>query len=203
MFLLLLAVVGVPALVAALVPDQGPAAEATVIAAVPDVTETAVSQVPTTGTEPQASTTVVQVSSHPTTTTGRPTTTTTRAAPTTTTTARRAAATTQTTPKPATPAPVAAPAPAPAPVAGADEQAFLACVRRRESGGNYQVVSSNGMYFGAYQFLQGSWDSVARHSGRLDLVGVPPNLASPADQDAMALALYHWQGSAPWGGACG
>jgi hypothetical protein len=78
----------------------------------------------------------------------------------------------------------------------------LACVRRRESGGNYSVVSSNGQWFGAYQMTRGTWDSTARHAGRPDLVGVPPNLASPADQDALALDLYRWQGKAPWGGAC-
>ena len=31
---------------------------------------------------------------------------------------------------------------------------------------------------------------------------VQPSQASPADQDAMALALYNWQGKAPWGGYC-
>ena len=63
-------------------------------------------------------------------------------------------------------------------------------------------MSASGAYMGAYQFLQSSWDSTAAHAGRGDLIGVPPNLASPADQDAMALALYQWQGSRPWGGAC-
>jgi hypothetical protein len=83
-----------------------------------------------------------------------------------------------------------------------DASAFLACVRYRESRGNYSVVSSNGLYFGAYQFARSTWDNTARYAGRTDLVGVPPNLASPGDQDAMALALYRWQGTAPWGGYC-
>lgn len=103
-------------------------------------------------------------------------------------------------PPPTTAAPAAPPA---APPSSTSEQAFLACVRKRESGGNYQIVSANGMYFGAYQFLQSSWDSTANYAGRPDLVGQRPNTVSPADQDAMALALYHWQGSRPWGGACG
>jgi hypothetical protein len=34
------------------------------------------------------------------------------------------------------------------------------------------------------------------------LVGVDPAQAAPADQDAMAQALYAQQGSAPWGGGC-
>ena len=105
----------------------------------------------------------------------------------------------------------APPAPAPEPVvatpppgggASADELAFLACVRQRESGGNYSIVSSNGLYYGAYQFHRQTWDSTAANAGRPDLIGVPPNQASPADQDAMALALYRSQGKAPWGGYC-
>ena len=80
--------------------------------------------------------------------------------------------------------------------------AFLACIRARESHGNYGAVSANGVYRGAYQFSQSSWNTAATHAGRHDLVGVLPNLASPADQDAMALTLYEWLGSSPWGGAC-
>jgi hypothetical protein len=101
----------------------------------------------------------------------------------------------------ATVAPVALAAPAP-PAIGVSEAAFLACIRQRESHGNYQTVSASGDFRGAYQFDQGAWDSTALHAGRPDLVGQLANLVGPADQDAMALALYHWQGSAPWGGAC-
>ncbi|HVN51764.1 MAG TPA: transglycosylase family protein [Acidimicrobiales bacterium] len=80
--------------------------------------------------------------------------------------------------------------------------AFLACIRMRESHGDYRAVSANGEYRGAYQFTQSSWDLAAAHAGRKDLIGVPPNQASPADQDAMAYVLYEMLGSAPWGGAC-
>jgi hypothetical protein len=81
---------------------------------------------------------------------------------------------------------------------------FLSCVRQRESGGNYGVYNSGGSgAAGAYQFMQGTWNSIAASIGRGDLVGVDPAQASPADQDAMAAALYAQQGSAPWGGACG
>lgn len=82
------------------------------------------------------------------------------------------------------------------------EASFLACVRRRESGGNYAIVSSNGLYYGAYQFLKSTWNSVASAAGRGDLVGVPPNQVAPADQDAIALFVYRTQGAAPWGGVC-
>jgi peptidoglycan hydrolase CwlO-like protein len=79
---------------------------------------------------------------------------------------------------------------------------FLSCVRQRESGGNYQIVSSDGLYYGAYQFLQTSWNSTANHAGRPELIGVPPNQASVYDQDDMAWDLYQWQGMGPWGGHC-
>lgn len=155
-------------------------------------------------TEPPTTSSLVE----PTSTTAAPTTTTPKA--TTTTTKPKPTTTTTKPPKvPAAPPTTAAPRPAAPPpastgIAGptAEEAAFLACVRRRESGGNYSIVSSNGLYYGAYQFLRSSWDSTAMRAGRPDLVGVPPNLASPADQDAMALFLYRQAGKAPWGGAC-
>jgi hypothetical protein len=103
------------------------------------------------------------------------------------------------------PPPPPAPEPAPAAAAtggGTPPNGFLACVRQRESGGNYAISSANGLYRGAYQFHQQTWNSTAAHAGRSDLVGADPAAASPADQDAMAAHLYGWQGSAPWGGAC-
>ena len=80
---------------------------------------------------------------------------------------------------------------------------FLSCVRQRESGGNYGIYNSGGSgAAGAYQFMPGTWNSLAGSIGRGDLVGVSPANASPADQDAMAQALYAQQGTAPWGGGC-
>jgi septal ring factor EnvC (AmiA/AmiB activator) len=79
---------------------------------------------------------------------------------------------------------------------------FLTCVRARESGGNYAAVNPSGPYLGAYQFFQATWNGAAAHAGRMDLVGVPANVASPYDQDEIAWTLYQWQGAGPWGGHC-
>ncbi len=82
------------------------------------------------------------------------------------------------------------------------DEPFLVCTRTREASGNYGAVNPAGPYLGAYQFLQSTWNSVANHSGRTTLIGVPPNLASPYDQDDLAWTLYEWQGAGPWGGLC-
>jgi hypothetical protein len=66
-----------------------------------------------------------------------------------------------------------------------------------ESSDNYAAVSAGGTYRGAYQFNQSTWNGVAsRHYPHL--VGVDPATASPADQDAMARALYSERGAQPW-----
>jgi hypothetical protein len=121
------------------------------------------------------------------------------------------AAATATTAAPATTTTTAPPAPStppPPPYIGTPgdsphhDDPFLSCVRQRESGGNYGAVNPAGPYLGAYQFLAATWNVTASHAGRSDLVGVPPNVASPYDQDEMAWALYQWQGKGPWGGGC-
>lgn len=136
------------------------------------------------------------------TTTAESTTTTTEPEPTTTelepTTTTRAPAPVASPPTASAPPPPASTGPTPT----ADEAAVLACLRRRESGGDYTLVSSNGQWYGAYQFARSTWDSTARSAGRSDLVGVAPNQAAPSDQDAMALSLLRAQGKAPWNGAC-
>ncbi|MSW28706.1 MAG: hypothetical protein F2947_10620 [Actinobacteria bacterium] len=88
-----------------------------------------------------------------------------------------------------------------APVVQSDA-AFMACVRERESHGNYSASDPTGTFLGAYQIYQGGWDSVASRIGRHDLVGVPPNQASPTDQDLIAEAMLRLSGRAPWGGSC-
>jgi Transglycosylase-like domain len=75
---------------------------------------------------------------------------------------------------------------------------FLQCVVRVESGGNYQAVSPNGLYMGAFQFSQGTWNLAAQAAGLSYLVGVPPNRATKAEQDSVAVALYALDGQQPW-----
>jgi hypothetical protein len=103
-------------------------------------------------------------------------------------------------PRPA-PAPKPAPRPqsAPSPAGNAAPGGYLACVRQHESGGRYNINTGNG-YYGAYQFLPSTWNATAQRAGRPDLVGVLPSNASPADQDAMAQALYASNGRQPWAG---
>jgi len=72
-----------------------------------------------------------------------------------------------------------------------------AALRDCESGGDYSITNPSGRDRGAYQFDRPTWDSVAgRHAPHL--VGVDPAAASPADQDAMAFALYSERGAGPW-----
>lgn len=91
-------------------------------------------------------------------------------------------------PAPEAPAPRRAEAPAPAPQQSAG--GGLASIRACESGGNYGAVSSSGKYRGAYQFDQGTWESVG---GSGD-----PAAASPAEQDHRASILRQQRGSSPW-----
>lgn len=102
---------------------------------------------------------------------------------------------------PAAPTPPASYAPTPG-QHPRNNDPFLVCTRGIESGGNYQAYNASGPYYGAYQFLQSTWNSAANHAGRYELVGVVPSQASPYDQDDVAWALYQWQGKGPWGGRC-
>ncbi len=81
---------------------------------------------------------------------------------------------------------------------------FLVCTRSFESdtAGGYRAISPDGRHRGAYQFKRSTWNHVAKHVGRRDLVGVDPAAASRGDQDWMALYLYKWQGVSHWEGRC-
>jgi hypothetical protein len=79
---------------------------------------------------------------------------------------------------------------------------FLQCVLQVESGGNYAAVSPGGTYMGGFQFSQPTWNDAAVLAGMPQLINVPPNIASPADQDDLAIALYNADGEQPWNDSC-
>lgn len=78
---------------------------------------------------------------------------------------------------------------------------FLACVRNHESHGEYDVVSPSGIYHGAYQFDQTTWDNAALQAGQPNLIGWPAELVDPYHQDLVAQALYEAAGPGPWNGS--
>jgi len=75
---------------------------------------------------------------------------------------------------------------------------FLVCVVQAESGGNYAIASPNGLYLGAFQFSQSTWNVAASAAGLGLLVGVHPNQATRAEQDTLAVALFALDGQRPW-----
>ncbi|MCU1458184.1 MAG: hypothetical protein JWL73_2276 [Actinomycetia bacterium] len=80
--------------------------------------------------------------------------------------------------------------------------AQMACIRNRESHGNYSVMSRGGVYRGAYQYAQRTWNNAAGAAGRGDLVGVNPATVAPIDQDQVTIAYMDVAGLGAWGGRC-
>ena len=104
--------------------------------------------------------------------------------------------------KPAAPAPAA-----PAPTTGTNNDSLAdtgtdatrLCIMRKESGGNYSIVSKNGTYHGAYQFSRATGDATAKRMGRPDLVGTPVSQWTPAEQDQAFWTLWnHGAGRGNW-----
>lgn len=62
---------------------------------------------------------------------------------------------------------------------------FMAAIRQKESGGDYDIVNPDSGAYGAYQFMPEYWPEFARQAG------VNPNDKSPAAQDKVA--RYHMQ----------
>jgi hypothetical protein len=79
---------------------------------------------------------------------------------------------------------------------------FLQCVLQAESGGNYGAVSPGGTYMGGFQFSQATWNEAAALAGMPQLINVPPNEATPAEQDDLAIALYEADGQQSWNDSC-
>ena len=84
------------------------------------------------------------------------------------------------------------------------DQPFLKCTRAHESdsAGSYAAYNGSGPYYGAYQFLQNTWDNTTRSMGRTDLVHAAITRVPWWDQDAVAWWLYQRSGNGPWGGRC-
>lgn len=91
---------------------------------------------------------------------------------------------------PAAAAPVAAAAGTPVAAGGSADSLNWAALARCESGGNPAIVSSNGLYYGLYQFTVGTWAGV----GGAGL----PSQASPDEQTARATMLYNRSGAGQW-----
>ena len=75
---------------------------------------------------------------------------------------------------------------------------FLACVRRHESGGNYQAENPTSTASGAYQWLDSSWRSVssmAGHSGWGHAADAPPHI-----QDAVSIWAVNNGYRSAWNG---
>ncbi len=70
-------------------------------------------------------------------------------------------------------------------------------LRRCESTHNYQAISPSGLYRGAYQFSQQTWDWVSGIHYPF-LVGIDPIDAPAGWQDVMAYTLYAMRGWDQW-----
>ena len=68
------------------------------------------------------------------------------------------------------------------------------CIVRKESGGDYGIRSSNGLWHGAYQFTIGTGNNAARQMGRPDLVGIPANQWTRAEQDQAFWTIWNHGG---------
>jgi hypothetical protein len=68
--------------------------------------------------------------------------------------------------------------------------ATLESIASCESGGDPEIVSSDGSYMGLYQFDQGTWESVGGTGSPIE--------ASAAEQTYRAALLYSRSGSSPW-----
>ena len=75
---------------------------------------------------------------------------------------------------------------------------FLACVRRHESGGNYQAKNPVSTASGAYQFLDSTWRTMsarAGHRGYGSARSAPPHI-----QDAVAIYTVNSGWRSAWNG---
>ena len=91
--------------------------------------------------------------------------------------------------------------------AGVQDDATLVCIREHESANlpnPWAAYNPDGPYYGAYQWLQSSWDTAVVAVGRPELVGrhpIEPDVGR-TDQDAVTLAYHRQVGDGPWGNRC-
>ena len=83
------------------------------------------------------------------------------------------------------------------PPAGGPSAAQWNALRRCESTHDYGAISPSGLYRGAYQFSQQTWDWVAGIHFPF-LVGIDPAAAPAGWQDIMAYTLYAMRGWDQW-----
>lgn len=70
-------------------------------------------------------------------------------------------------------------------------ESWRKCIMWKESRGRYTTDSRNGS--GGYQFIQPTWDHYAELAGHGEWVGIRPNKAPQAIQDAVFWRTY-WKG---------
>lgn len=89
---------------------------------------------------------------------------------------------------------------------------WLICIRTQESDrddANHNGLHDGGYgadtggYFGAYQYLPGTWNSAATHTGRPWLAGLLPTQVTDFEQDAVTLDYARLTGGQPWAGDLG
>lgn len=73
-----------------------------------------------------------------------------------------------------------------------------AALRNCESGGDYQIVSSNGKWHGAWQAEIPTWRALWDRIGRPDIAHLAPEKAPREIQDYFAALLYQQRGGQPW-----
>lgn len=84
------------------------------------------------------------------------------------------------------------------------DEPFLVCTRAHESdtAGGYSAYNPSGPYYGAYQFLQGTWNYAAAHFGAPQFSGWDPIYVPGFWQDVVAWNYYLAVGNGPWAGRC-
>jgi hypothetical protein len=75
---------------------------------------------------------------------------------------------------------------------------FLACVRRHESGGNYQAKNPTSTASGAYQFLDSTWLTMSARAGHSGWGSA--RYAPPWVQDAVAVFTVNSGWRSAWNG---